>query len=74
MFFLKIFYWILFILAGMGIIKYRKVVHSWTGAFAWAEHYLWYGGTYLVLILTWLAFIFYWVIFPMWWIEFMLWR
>jgi hypothetical protein len=48
----------------MSLIKYRKIVHGWTGNFVWAEQYLGYGGTYLVLILVGLGSIFYGVIYP----------
>jgi hypothetical protein len=36
----KIFYGILLFIAGVALIKYRKLVHSWTGNFVWAERYL----------------------------------
>lgn len=40
MIFIKILYAILGIFMGLGILKYRKVVYSWTGKFYWAEKYL----------------------------------
>jgi len=39
------------------ILKYRKVVHGWTGNWVWAERYLWRWGTYTALILGGLGFV-----------------
>jgi hypothetical protein len=51
MFIIKIFYALLGISMGLGILKYRKVVYSWTGRFYWAEKYLGSGGTILIISL-----------------------
>jgi hypothetical protein len=72
MFIVKFFYSILFILGWMWIIKYRKTVKSWTWNFYWAEHYIWSGWTYFIIMVCGLLMIFYWVIYPMWWLEFIL--
>ncbi|MDP2091270.1 MAG: hypothetical protein Q8K30_06770 [Candidatus Gracilibacteria bacterium] len=60
----KLIYSIFFITSGYYIIKYRKVVKSWTGNFYWAEHYLGNGGTYFVLLLIGLGLIFLGVTYP----------
>lgn len=65
----KIIYWLFFIGLGFSLIKYRRVVKSWTWNFVWAEKYLWSGWTYLFIILLWMWLIFYWVIYPFWWLE-----
>lgn len=51
MFFVKIFYALLGIGMGLGILKYRKVVYGWTGRWYWAEKYLGSGGTIFVISL-----------------------
>ncbi|MCD5385035.1 hypothetical protein LRZ95_00020 [Candidatus Gracilibacteria bacterium] len=61
---LKIIYGILLIAGGLGMIKYRKVIKSWTGNFYWAEHYIGRGGTYLIIILIGLAMIFMGAMYP----------
>ncbi len=66
---IKLIYAILLIWWGATIIKYRKIVKSWTWNFVWAEQYIWRGGTYIAIILIWLAMIFYWAIYPFWWAE-----
>jgi len=50
--------------AGGAIIKYRKIVHEWTGNFFWAEHYLGRGGTFFVLIMIGLGLMIWGVSFP----------
>lgn len=67
---IKIIYWLLMISSGIAILKYRRIVKSWTWNFVWAEQYLWRWGTYLVLILIWLWLIFLWAIYPFGWFEF----
>ncbi|NDK09683.1 hypothetical protein GW846_02795 [Candidatus Gracilibacteria bacterium] len=61
---LKIFYALLLIASGMGLIKYRRNVKSWTGNFMWAEKYLGSGGTYLIMILIGLFLIFVGILYP----------
>jgi len=61
---IDIIYAILLVSWGYFMIKYRRNVKSWTGNFAWAEHYIWNGGTYIVLILIGLAMIFLGVLYP----------
>lgn len=51
MFLVKIFYALLGIAMGLGILKYRKVVYSWTGRWYWAEKYLGSGGTVFIISL-----------------------
>ncbi len=68
-----IIYAILFIWCGIAILKYRRVVKSWTGSFVWAEQYLGRGGTYFILILIWIFLIFLWVLYPFWWLELLTW-
>lgn len=68
----KLFYSLFFIAIWSWMLKYRKQLHWWTGNFAWAEHYLWRWGTYLVLVLIWLWCIFYWAIYPFWWMDLLL--
>lgn len=65
----KIFYSIFFIAMGYWILRYRKVVKSWTWNFVWAEQYLWRGWTYFILLLVWIGLIFFWAIYPFWWLE-----
>ncbi|MGE4444433.1 MAG: hypothetical protein AB7E37_05580 [Candidatus Altimarinota bacterium] len=50
-FIIDLFYALLLFGVGFSIIKYRRVVKSWTGNFVWAERYIGTGGTYLVLLL-----------------------
>ena len=68
----KIIYSILMITWWLGIIKYRKIVKSWTWSFSWAERNIWSGWTYLIIILIWMALIFYWAIYPFWWSQVLL--
>lgn len=63
-FIIDIIYAILLCSGGFFLIKYRRNVKSWTGNFAWAEQYIWNGGTYVVLIFTGLAMMFFWVLYP----------
>lgn len=72
MIFVKIFYSILLITFGYLIIKYRKIVHSWTGNFVWAEKYLGTWGTYFVLIVFALFLVFIGVLYPFWGFELLL--
>jgi hypothetical protein len=58
MFVVKIFYAICGIFIGLGILKYRKIVYSWTGRFYWAEKYLGSGGTVFIITLVGLGLIF----------------
>lgn len=71
--FVELFYSLLLIWMWYLLLRYRRVVKSWTGSFIWAEKYLWHGGTYLVLILLWCFFIFWWVLYPFWWLELIFW-
>lgn len=73
MIFLDIFYSLFFISLWLWLIKYRRVVKSWTGEFMWAERYLWRWSTYFVMVVFWLFLIFYWVIYPFWWMELLTW-
>ncbi len=66
---IKIIYAILLIASWSAILKYRKVVKSWTGNFYWAEKHIGSWGTYFVLILIWLGLIFLWVLYPFGWID-----
>ncbi len=61
---IKIIYSLLLITAWGAIIKYRRIVKSWTGNFVWAERYLWRGSTYFVIILIWAGCIIFWVRYP----------
>jgi hypothetical protein len=72
--FIDLLYAILLIMWGFYLIKYRRNVKSWTGNFAWAEKYIWSGGTYIIMILIGLFMIFLWVLYPFWWMEFITWR
>ena len=73
MIFIKIFYAIILIWIGILLLKYRKIVKSWTWNFVWAEKYLWTWWTYLVIIIIWLFLIFIWVLYPFWWLELLFW-
>ncbi|MDD5197808.1 MAG: hypothetical protein PHN60_03025 [Candidatus Gracilibacteria bacterium] len=64
MFLIKIFYALLGISMGLGILKYRKVVYGWTGRWYWAEKYLGSGGTVFVISLIGLGLIFVSVVYP----------
>ncbi|MDD3645984.1 MAG: hypothetical protein PHH06_01095 [Candidatus Gracilibacteria bacterium] len=68
---IDLFYAVLLILTGVGILKYRRVVKSWTGNFVWAERYLGNGGTYIVLIFLGLFLIFWGVLYPFGGLELM---
>jgi len=68
-FIINIIYWILLIGSWIWIIKYRRIVKSWTWNFVWAERYLWSWWTYLILILVWLWLIFFWALVPFWWLD-----
>ena len=64
-----LFYAVMFFGMWFGIIKYRRIVKSWTGNFVWAEQYIWRWGTYFVMLLFWLFLMFLWVLWPFWWLE-----
>jgi hypothetical protein len=49
--FSSIIYGLMLASAGVAILKYRKIVHDWTGGWGWAEHYLGRGGTYTAICL-----------------------
>lgn len=68
LFLVKIFYAILLIVIWASLIKYRRIVKSWTWNFVWAERYLWSWWTYFVLVLVWLLMIFLWVLYPFGWL------
>lgn len=68
-----LFYSLLLIWMWASILKYRRVVKSWTWNFVWAERYLWHGWTYFVLIIFWCFLIFWWVLYPFWWLELIFW-
>lgn len=70
---LKIFYGLVLIGLGVGLIKYRRMVKSWSWNFMWAERYIGNGWTYLVMIVVWLFLIFLWTIYPFWWLESLKW-
>ncbi len=70
---IDIFYAIVLFAAGFSLIKYRRIIKSWTGNFVWAERYLGSGGTYFVLILVWCFFMIWGVLYPFWWLELMFW-
>ncbi|MDD2891658.1 MAG: hypothetical protein PHQ95_01720 [Candidatus Gracilibacteria bacterium] len=64
MFFIKVLYALFGIGIGLGILKYRKIVYSWTGRWYWAEKYLGSGGTVFVISLIGMGFIFVSVAYP----------
>lgn len=70
--FIKLIYALLFIWAGLSILKYRRVVKSWTGNFYWAEKYLGSWWTYIVITLIWMGLIFIGTLYPFGWINFFL--
>lgn len=72
-FLIKIFYAILLFWIWFSIIKYRKIVKSWSGNFVWAEQTLWRGSTYLIIIILWLFLMLLWVLWPFWWLEVLFW-
>ncbi|MDQ7023439.1 MAG: hypothetical protein Q9M97_08110 [Candidatus Gracilibacteria bacterium] len=51
MFIVDLVYAFLLFGMGFGIIKYRRIVKSWTGNFIWAEQYIGRGGTYFILMI-----------------------
>lgn len=61
---IDIFYAILLIVMGFCLIRYRRNVKSWTGNFAWAEHYIGSGGTYLIMVLFGMFLMFLGVLYP----------
>ncbi|PIE85234.1 hypothetical protein CSA08_03170 [Candidatus Gracilibacteria bacterium] len=61
---IDIFYAICLIAMGVVILKYRKVVRTWTGTFYWAERSIGRGGTYLIIMLIGVLLIFLGVIYP----------
>jgi hypothetical protein len=65
-FIVKIFYWAIFVWLGFLMLKYRRVVKSWTWNFVWAERYLWNWWTNLVLVLLALALMFFGAMYPFW--------
>lgn len=70
---IDLFYALLLMGVWISLIKYRRVVKSWTGNFLWAERYLGYGGTYFVLIVLWCFLIFWGVLYPFWGLELIFW-
>lgn len=71
---LKIFYWIALVIWGIALIKYKRVVKSWTWNFVWAEKYLGSWWTYFVLIFAWLFMIFIGFLYPFGWLELLFWN
>jgi hypothetical protein len=59
-----LFYAIMFFWMWFGIVKYRRIVKTWTGNFVWAEQFIGRWGTYVILMLFWVAMMFFWVIYP----------
>lgn len=72
-FIIDLFYAIFLFWVWFSLIKYRKVVKSWTGNFVWAERYLGTWGTYLVLLLLGCFLMIWGVLYPFWWLELMFW-
>ncbi len=70
---IDIFYAICLIAMWVVILKYRKVVRTWTGTFYWAERSIWRWWTYLIIMLIWVLLIFLWVIYPFWWVDLLTW-
>jgi len=64
-----LFYAVLLFWIWFWIIKYRRVVKSWTGNFVWAEQYIWRWWTYFILMLLGLFLMFLGVLWPFWWLE-----
>lgn len=70
---IKLIYSILFVSMWVSILKYRRIVKSWTWNFYWAEKYIWRWWTYFVIILAWIALILFWVTYPFGWLEVFFW-
>lgn len=70
---IDIFFAILLVWSWVALIKYRRILKSWTWNFVWAERYLWNGWTYLVLILFWCFLMVWWFLYPFWGLELLLW-
>lgn len=68
-----LFYAVLLFGMWFSIIKYRRLVKSWTGNFVWAEQYIGRWGTYFILMLLWLFLMFLWVLWPFWGLELLVW-
>lgn len=69
-----LFYAITFFWMWFGIVKYRRIVKTWTWNFVWAEQKIWRWSTYVILMLFWIAMMFFWVIYPFWGLEMLWWR
>ena len=52
------------------ILKYRKIVHGWTGNWVWAEKYLGRWWTYTALVLAGLWFILVSIMYLFWQFDF----
>ena len=72
-FFVDLFYAVLLIWTWVLLLKYRRNVKWWTGNFYWAEHYLWRGSTYFVIIMMWLLLVFLGILYPFGWVEYLFW-
>ncbi len=70
MIFIKILYSLVLVWSWVLLLKYRRVIRSWTWTFMWAEKYIWNWWTYIVIMLMWLALIFVWVLYPFWGLDF----
>ena len=70
MIFIKILYSLVLVWSWVLLLKYRRVIRSWTWTFMWAEKYIWNWWTYVVIMLMWLALIFVWVLYPFWGLDF----
>jgi len=64
MFIVDLFYAVLLFAIGFFMIRYRRVVKSWSGNFVWAEQYIGRWWTYFILILLWMF-----LMFLFWWLE-----
>lgn len=53
----KLFWFLVMVLAGLGLLKYTEPVKRFTGDWDWAEKYLSNGGTYTAIKLMGLALI-----------------
>lgn len=52
---MRFLYFLFFFFSGLGLIRYRERVQSFTGSFPFAEKYLGQGGTYHFLLLLGIA-------------------
>jgi hypothetical protein len=67
---MKFLMWLLILLSGMAILRYRYQIYDFTGEWGWAEKYLGGNGTISAISLIWALLIGIGTAYPFWVIDF----